>query len=94
MTAATRAHLIISGLVQGVFFRHHTRKNAIRLDLTGWVRNRPDGNVEAVFEGTEENVALMIDWCRTGPPSARVTDVEITREEATHSFSDFTSRYD
>jgi acylphosphatase len=50
--------------------------------------------VEAVFEGTEENVALMIDWCRTGPPSARVTDVEITREEATHSFSDFTIRYD
>jgi len=94
MSLPTRVHLIISGLVQGVFFRHHTKKNAVGLGLTGWVKNRPDGKVEAVFEGKEENVALMIDWCRIGPPSSHVTDVEITREEATHAFPDFTIRYD
>ena len=94
MSPTIRVHLIISGLVQGVFFRHHTRKNAIGLGLTGWVKNRPDGKVEAVFEGTAENITLMIDWCRIGPPSASVLDIEITREEPTHAFPDFTIRYD
>jgi acylphosphatase len=89
-----RVHIMISGLVQGVFFRHYTRKNAIQFGLTGWVKNRPDGKVEAVFEGEEQTIALMIDWCRNGPPSARISDIDITLEEPTNTFPDFRIIYE
>lgn len=85
---------MISGLVQGVFFRHYTRKYAIQYNLTGWVKNRPDGKVEAIFEGAEDNINLMIDWCHSGPPSARISDIDITREEPTYTFPDFRIIYD
>jgi acylphosphatase len=96
MTASSgiRVRAVISGLVQGVFFRHYARKNAIAYGLTGWVKNRPDGRVEALLEGTESQVAMMLEWCRIGPPSARVTDVAVSREKATGEFTDFQIRYD
>ncbi len=90
----TRVHVVISGLVQGVFFRHYTRKYAIQYNLTGWVKNRSDGDVEAIFEGGEESIALMIDWCRGGPPSAQVSHIDISHEESTNTFPDFRIIYE
>lgn len=96
MTASSeiRVRVVISGLVQGVFFRHYARKNAVTFGLSGWVKNRPDGRVEALLEGRESQVAMMLEWFRIGPPSARVTDVAVFREKATGEFTDFTIRYD
>jgi acylphosphatase len=76
-----RAHVFVSGDVQGVFFRYETREQARARGLAGWVRNLPDGRVEAVFEGSSDAVNAMVDWCREGPPGARVTDVEALTEE-------------
>jgi acylphosphatase len=67
--------------VQGVFFRAETRARAESLGVAGWVRNAPDGSVEAVFEGEVERVESMLDWCRRGPAGAVVEDVEVVREE-------------
>ena len=88
-----RAHVFISGKVQGVFFRAHTRDEALKRDLKGWVRNLPDGRVEAVFEGEEENVKSMIEWCRQGPPLARVKNVEVKWEEYRGEFDTFSIVY-
>ncbi len=88
-----RAHVYVSGRVQGVFFRGHTMGEAKRLGLTGWVRNLPDGRVEAVFEGDESAVEAMVSWCREGSPYSRVEDVEVTREEYGGEFSDFGVTY-
>ena len=68
---------MISGRVQGVFFRAETAERARGLDLAGSVRNRPDGSVEACFEGPSDEVDDMVEWCRRGPPLARVDHVEI-----------------
>ncbi len=87
-----RRHVIISGKVQGVFFRSSTKNVAIELDITGWVRNRVDGMVEAVFEGEKENIEQMIDWCRKGPELARVMDVEIKSERYAGEFKSFEVR--
>ena len=76
-----RAHVFVSGLVQGVSFRWYTIQHARRHELGGWVRNLPDGRVEAVFEGRRESVEQMVGWAGQGPPSARVTDVEVAWEE-------------
>ncbi len=84
-----RAHVWISGRVQGVFFRAHTKEVAEKLGLTGWVRNLPDGRVEAVFEGEEEAVKEAIEWCKRGPPLARVEKVEVRYEGQTGEFRDF-----
>ncbi len=75
-----RTRALISGRVQGVFFRDSTRERAEALGLSGWVRNTPDGGVEAVFEGPEDRVAEMISWCEEGPPMARVQDVSTEQE--------------
>jgi len=72
-----RAQVVVRGSVQGVFFRAETRDRARSLGLAGWVRNAADGTVEAAFEGDDEQVASMIEWCRRGPGSARVDDVEV-----------------
>lgn len=87
-----RAHVFVSGLVQGVFFRHETRLKAIRNNVTGWVRNLPDGRVEAIFEGEKENVEAMIEFCRRGPPGAMVEKVEVIWENPTGEFKDFKIR--
>jgi acylphosphatase len=76
-----RAHVYISGRVQGVFFRATAAREAAPLGLHGWVRNLPDGRVEAVFQGSRAGVDRMIEWCREGPPAARVDAVEVTWEE-------------
>ena len=69
-------HLRIVGRVQGVRYREATRQQALRLGITGWVRNRSDGTVEAVIAGDEASVMSMLAWCRIGPPMARVDQLE------------------
>jgi acylphosphatase len=70
----------ISGRVQGVFFRASCARRADELGLSGWVRNRPDGDLEAVFEGPEQAVEDILAWCREGPPDARVDRVDVRAE--------------
>lgn len=91
--ATTRVHVIISGHVQGVFFRDRTQRQANARGVTGWVRNLPDGRVEALFEGDEAAVLQVVSWCHYGPPNAYVTDVESRSEAATGEFSSFSIRY-
>lgn len=88
-----RAHVYVSGRVQGVFFRENTRRLAQKMGVTGWVRNLPDGRVEAVFEGEKEAVRKMIEFCKRGPPAARVDDVEIIWEKPRGEFLDFEIRW-
>jgi acylphosphatase len=87
-----RAHVYVSGRVQGVFFRSETRDEAARHAVTGWVRNLPDGRVEAVFEGEKENVDKLVDFCRRGSIGARVAKVEVTWETYTGDFKNFQIR--
>jgi acylphosphatase len=77
-----RAHVRVSGQVQGVFFRDSTRKKAEELGLAGWVRNLPDGQVEAVFEGPSQKVREMVRWCEVGPQHASVENVDKDFESA------------
>ena len=77
----TRRRVVVHGDVQGVFFRDSARSEAEREGLAGWVRNRQDGAVEAVFEGDPAAVERLVQWCRSGPSSADVEDVEATEEE-------------
>ncbi len=88
-----RLHVFVSGRVQGVFFRSNTRKKALELGLTGWVRNLMDGRVEAVFEGDEPTLQKALLWCRKGPSHAAVEDVEVYWEEPTGEFETFSIRY-
>ncbi|MCD6083507.1 acylphosphatase [Candidatus Aerophobetes bacterium] len=88
-----RAYVLISGRVQGVFFRSSAREQAYRLRVNGWIRNRWDGQVEAVFEGEEEDVLKMIEWCHKGPPGALVEDVKVRWEEYKGEFNTFFIRY-
>lgn len=90
---AIRAHVLISGHVQGVFYRASTQRQANSLALRGWVRNLPDGSVEAVFEGEQATVERMLAWCRVGPPNAYVTDVDVRYEPAGGEFTGFAVRY-
>jgi acylphosphatase len=73
--------VIVHGAVQGVFFRVEARDRARSLGLAGWVRNVPDGTVEVVFEGDDERVESMVEWCRQGPAGARVEEVEVDWSE-------------
>jgi acylphosphatase len=74
----TRAEVTVRGMVQGVFFRVEMRDRARSLGLSGWVRNASDGTVRAAFEGDDERVASMVDWCGRGPRGALVDDVDVT----------------
>jgi acylphosphatase len=87
-----RARVRVSGKVQGVFFRDSTREKASSLNLDGWVRNLPDGRVEAVFEGPSEKVREMVEWCRSGPPQADVEEVEADYEPPEDDLSGFEVR--
>lgn len=93
MAEKIRSRAIITGRVQGVFFRAETQRTARRFGVTGWVRNKPDGSVEAVFEGEVQAVEDTISWCRQGPPLSRVESVVVNPEECTGEFSSFSIRY-
>ena len=83
--AIVTRHLIISGLVQGVWYRESLREAADAQGVTGWVRNRLDGSVEAMVQGEADRVDALIDWCRRGPPQARVAGVEIEDGEGRYA---------
>ena len=78
-----RKRVLVRGRVQGVFFRDTVRNSAERAGVAGWVRNNPDGAVEAVFEGDDAAVERLVALCREGPPAARVEDVEVHDEPET-----------
>ena len=84
-----RAHLLISGIVQGVGYLYYTRREAQGLGITGWVRNLEDGRVEALLQGPREQVERLIKWCYRGPEGARVSDIAVAYEEAADEFRDF-----
>jgi acylphosphatase len=84
-----RIHVFISGKVQGVFFRSSTKDMAEELGLYGWVRNLTDGRVEAVFEGEEEKIDKMLEWCRKGPEYSKVKSVECCYEDDKGEFKEF-----
>lgn len=84
-----RVRLIIKGRVQGVWFRESTRRQAVSLGLTGWVKNRPDQTVEALIEGEEDRVRKLVTWCHHGPSAARVTGVHESEEPWQGEFISF-----
>jgi acylphosphatase len=93
MEDRVRARAVVSGRVQGVFFRLETKKAAARYGVFGWVKNQKDGTVAAVFEGAKADVDAMLAWCRQGPPLANVLDVDVTWEEYKGEFNGFQIRY-
>jgi acylphosphatase len=92
MSERVRRRVVVRGRVQGVFFRDTTRREASRRGVAGWVTNRPDGAVEAVFEGEPEAVAALVDFCRRGPRGAAVESVEESADEAPEGLSGFEIR--
>lgn len=88
-----QAHVIVSGLVQGVFFRSTCRDVARQLGVTGWVRNLENDRVEAVFEGEKESVSKMVQWCNKGPPGARVTLVDVQWGDYSGTYNTFIISY-
>jgi acylphosphatase len=91
--AKSRSKVIVKGIVQGVNFRYYTQRQAIRYNITGWVQNLPDGSVAALFEGEEQDVEAMVQWCRHGPPSAQVTELIVQPEEYQGEFSSFSIKF-
>ncbi len=88
-----RAHAIITGRVQGVFFRMETQRAARNHGVSGWVRNKMDGSVEALFEGEAVDVKATLAWCRQGPPISRVNDVQASWQDYVGEFSGFEVTY-
>ena len=84
-----RVHVIVSGRVQGVYYRSYAVDEARELGIRGWVRNTSSGDVEAVFEGEQDAVEKMVDWCWRGSPPSRVDSVEVTWEDATGEYEGF-----
>lgn len=82
-------HVHFTGIVQGVFFRAHTQREALRLGLKGWVRNLPDGRVEAWAEGDRASVDGLLEYCRTGIPAARVDGMEVREMEPSGDYPSF-----
>lgn len=93
MEEKARVHLIISGRVQGVFFRAETQRAAQLYGVTGWVRNLRDGTVEAVVEGDKTDVLSLLNWCKKGPPIARVDHVKTRWQDYAGEFDAFNVRY-
>ena len=88
-----RAHIYVSGKVQGVFFRQNTMKKAQSVDVLGWVKNLDDGRVEAVLEGEEETVKAVIEFCKVGPKGAQVTEINVNWELYRGEFQSFNIIY-
>jgi acylphosphatase len=84
-----RARVLVSGRVQGVFYRYTCAREAAAAGLRGFVRNLPDGRVEAVFQGSKSDVDRLISWCRTGPPTARVGHVTVSWEDPAEDLGRF-----
>ncbi len=84
-----RARIFVLGRVQGVFYRDSTRKWASSKGLTGWVKNLPDGRVEALVEGEKEDIQALVGQMREGPPMARIDNIELQWEKFEGEFSDF-----
>jgi acylphosphatase len=93
MEAVNGMHVIVTGRVQGVFFRARTKTMAESLNLTGWVRNLPDGSVEAIFEGRNEDIQAMVEWCKKGPSYAVVEDVQTSDKPFSGKYDRFSVRY-
>ncbi len=93
MDEKIRVHAVIKGRVQGVFFRLETLQAAQRIGVTGWVKNRTDGGVEVLIEGSPEKVNRLLEWCRHGPPRARVDSLKSTRQPYSGEFATFEVRY-
>ncbi len=87
------AQILVTGRVQGVFFRDFTKENALKLNLTGWVRNRTDGGVEVVVEGEKEKIVQLIDKLKQGPPAALVKEVNVHWQKFKGEFNDFSIRW-
>jgi len=87
-----RAHVIVSGDVQGISFRYYTKEKAKNLEIRGWVRNLPTGEVEAVFEGFEDRINEMIEWCKKGPWLAKVNNVKVEFDDYKGEFDGFEKR--
>ncbi|MDP2906975.1 MAG: acylphosphatase [Nanoarchaeota archaeon] len=88
-----RVHVLISGRVQGVFFRANTRRKAMDLNIKGWIKNLSDERVEAVFEGEDEAVKEMVEFCKKGPFGAKITRTEVKEEKYTGEFTSFEIGY-
>lgn len=88
-----RIEATVTGLVQGVFFRQYTLREALQLNLVGWVANRPDGSVQLIAEGDETDLRQLLVFLHAGSPSAQVEDVTFTWSTATGEFTDFRVRY-
>lgn len=84
-----RAHVLVKGRVQGVFFRSEIKRRAEDLDTKGWARNLPDGSVEAIFEGQESSVRKLVEFCKKGPSGARVADLTLEWKNYIGEFKDF-----
>jgi len=93
MENPTRAHMLVSGRVQGVFFRENTRKIANELEVFGWVRNLLDGRVEVVAEGEKEKVKRLVEWAKEGPPSANVESLDLKWKKYQGDFDEFEVKY-
>jgi len=93
MKEKTRAHMIVSGRVQGVFFRQNTLNKAKELGVFGWVKNLSDGRLEAVFEGEKKKVEEIVNWAEKGPVSAKVNDVRVEWQEYKGEFKGFKLKY-
>jgi Acylphosphatases len=89
-----RVHVFIEGIVQGVSFRYYTYKLAKKYKVNGWIRNLPDGRVEAVFEGDKSSVDKLVEFCKKGPEGALVTNIEIIQEKFLNEFKNFEILYD
>jgi acylphosphatase len=93
MTDKSRCHVFVSGKVQGVCFRMETKRIAESYGLSGWVRNKSDGTVEALFEGEKNDVDSAVEWCRKGPPYSKVLKVDVEQEIYTGEFNGFAIRF-
>jgi acylphosphatase len=89
----SRAHIFVFGKVQGVFFRENTRKKAAEFKLSGFVKNLPNGKVEAVFEGEQEKIEKIIQWIKKGPEVAQIENIEIDWQDYKEEFKNFEIRH-
>ena len=87
-------HIVISGRVQGVFFRKNAKQKAAEFKINGWVKNTPDDKVEIFAQGNEENLNTFINWCKQGPQKAIVENIEVTEKQADNNLKGFSILYD